>query len=116
LQFALLDKATDMPTAADQTAALLNALWQRNRPLVEDRLARLDLAAQAATAGLLGEEQREEAAGTAHKLAGSLGMYGFPHGTKLARQIELLLDYPTPVGAELRGHIAELRQTIFPEA
>ncbi len=105
-----------MGTAASKTSALLAALWARNRPLVDDRLAELDQAAASAEAGALGEEQREEAADTAHKLAGSLGMYGFPHGTQVARQIELLLDYPKPDAEQLRQLIAELRHTLFPEA
>lgn len=98
----------------EKTAALLASLWLRNRPLVEERLAMLDRAASFAAAGALGEELREEAADSAHKLAGSLGMYGYDDGTRLARQLELLLDYPTPDPAQLRALATQLRQTIFP--
>jgi HPt (histidine-containing phosphotransfer) domain-containing protein len=76
----------------------------------------LDHAASAAAAGTLFEELREEAADTAHKLAGSLGMYGYDHGTRLARQLELLLDYPTPDPTQIRTLASQLRQALFPTA
>jgi len=105
-----------MTETEEKTAALLAALWLRNRPLIEERLAMLDNAAAAAAAGTLIEELREEAADIAHKLAGSLGMYGYDHGTRIARQLELLLDYPTPDPAQIRALATELRQTLFPTA
>jgi HPt (histidine-containing phosphotransfer) domain-containing protein len=103
-----------MTEAEDKTAALLAALWVRNRPMVEERLAVLDRAAAAAAGGALGEELRAEAAGNAHKLAGSLGMYGFDEGTRVARELEVLLGVATPDAARLGELIAELRAAIFP--
>jgi HPt (histidine-containing phosphotransfer) domain-containing protein len=105
----------DMTEAEDKTASLLAALWQRNRPMVEERLATLDQAIAAASAGTLTVELREAAADTAHKLAGSLGMYGYDRGTHLAREIEILLDYQTPDHTRLSVLAVELRQTILPE-
>jgi HPt (histidine-containing phosphotransfer) domain-containing protein len=105
-----------MSDPADKTEALLAAMWLRIRPLVEERLETLDQAAEAATAGTLLEEQREAAANCAHKLAGSLGMYGYDEGTRIARQIELLLDYATPDAARLSELAAELRRAVFPDA
>ena len=100
----------------EKTASLLTSLWHRNRPILEERLAMLDRAASAAAAGTLVEELREQAADTAHKLAGSLGMYGYDHGTRIARQLELLLDYPTPDATQIRALSSQLRQTLFPAA
>lgn len=74
----------------------------------------LDRAASLAAAGTLLEDTREEAADTAHKLAGSLGMYGYDHGTRIARQLELLLDYPSPDPTQIRQLTHQLRQSIFP--
>jgi HPt (histidine-containing phosphotransfer) domain-containing protein len=96
----------------DRTEALLAALWLRNRPIVDQRLDVLERAAAASAAANLPLEQREEAADVAHKLAGSLGMYGYEHGTRLARQIELLLDYQTPDPVRLTALTRELRQTL----
>jgi HPt (histidine-containing phosphotransfer) domain-containing protein len=103
-----------MTEAQDKTAALLAALWVRNRPVVEERLTMLDRAASGVAAGTLSEELRTEAVGSAHKLAGSLGMYGFDEGTRVARELEVLLGESAPDVARLSGLIAELRRAIFP--
>jgi HPt (histidine-containing phosphotransfer) domain-containing protein len=104
-----------MSDSADKMEAVLAAMWLRIRPLVEERLETLARAAEAATAGTLKEEQREAAADCAHKLAGSLGMYGYDEGTRIARQIELLLDYATPDATRLSELVVELRRTVFPK-
>jgi chemotaxis protein histidine kinase CheA len=106
----------DMSQAEEKTAALLAALWVKVRPVVEDRLALLDAAAGAATSGALGEAQQTEACGAAHKLAGSLGMYGYDEGTAVARKIEVLLGEVAPDAARLRALNAELRRVVFPES
>jgi HPt (histidine-containing phosphotransfer) domain-containing protein len=98
----------------EKTATLLASLWLRNRPLIEERLDVLDRAASSAAAGTLFEELREEAADTAHKLAGSLGMYGYDRGTLIARQLELLLDYSTPDATKIKALTNQLRHTLFP--
>ena len=100
----------------EKTAWLLAAMWLRNRPLVEERLALLDRAAAATADGGLTEELREEASHTAHKLAGSLGMYGYEEGTRNAREIEVLLGDATPDAARLGTLAAELRSAVFPQA
>ena len=105
-----------MNDADDKTASLLAALWLRNLPLVEGRLALLDRAAAAIADGALTEELREEASHTAHKLAGSLGMYGYDEGTRIAREMEALLGEAAPDAARLGSLVAELRRAVFPEA
>ena len=107
------------PSAAldTETSNLLASLWLRNRPLIEERLSQLDRAAMAAASGDLSVEMREEAADTAHKLAGSLGMYGYDQGTRLARQIELLLDYRNPDAGQLHLLTKQLRECLtFPDS
>jgi HPt (histidine-containing phosphotransfer) domain-containing protein len=103
-----------MSEAEDKTASLLAALWLRVRPIVEERLVMLDGAATAAAQGLLTELQRRDAQGSAHKLAGSLGMYGYDEGTRIARQLEILLEDSAPEAGRLNGLIVELRAAIFP--
>jgi HPt (histidine-containing phosphotransfer) domain-containing protein len=105
-----------MNDADDTNASLLAALWLRNLPLVEERLALLDRAATAIAAGRLTEELREEASHTAHKLAGSLGMYGYDEGTRIARKIEVLLGAAARDAARFSSLVAELRRAVFPEA
>ncbi|MDP9038026.1 MAG: Hpt domain-containing protein [Acidobacteriota bacterium] len=104
------DSATEQ--IEDTTTALLASLWIRYRPLVDERLALLDRAAASAAANTLDVDSREEAADVAHKLAGSLGMYGYDQGSRLARQLEILLDYASPDADRLGALATELRQAI----
>jgi HPt (histidine-containing phosphotransfer) domain-containing protein len=104
-----------LSSAADKTAQLLAALWVKNLPLVKERLATLDRAAEAASAGCLGEPLRSEAVGAAHKLAGSVGMYGYDEGTPIARELEVLLGAANPNAARAGALARELRRLLFPE-
>jgi HPt (histidine-containing phosphotransfer) domain-containing protein len=91
--------ALPAPEAAAQIQARIDAVWQRNRPLILDRISELLHAAATARLGQLTPELTEEASATAHKLAGSLGMFGFPEGTVLARAFEQSLTETTPPDA-----------------
>ena len=101
-----------MSEIEDKTAALLAAMWVKIRPLVEERFATLDTAAASADAGALSEDVRKEAQSAAHKLAGSLGMYGYDEGTRVARELETLLDSATPDPARFHALVAELRAAV----
>jgi HPt (histidine-containing phosphotransfer) domain-containing protein len=98
---------------AQEITRLIASLWERNRGQVEERLNLLERAAAANSQGEMGEELRNAARGIAHKLAGSLGMFGFPVGSEIARQLELLLEHADPdpealteLTAQLRGSLA----------
>ncbi|MES2393564.1 MAG: Hpt domain-containing protein [Acidobacteriota bacterium] len=84
--------STTPTPAAEATRKLLATLWERNRPLILERVNELDSAAECSATGTLTAEARRSAISTAHKLAGSLGMFGYPEGTELARKIEHLLE------------------------
>src|SRR5580692_4332634 len=99
---------------ADATRALLHKLWQRSLPLLRERLALLDAAANAARSGTLSADLRAQAIDDAHKLTGSLGMFGYPDGTDVARKIELLLEAPdAPPPDRLDELTRELRAILF---
>ena len=78
-----------------KTLSLVSALWERKRPLMLQRLTILDRAAEAAAVGSLEESLCEEALSEAHKLAGSLGTFGFAKGTEIARELEVGLEAGT---------------------
>ena len=99
----------------DKTAALLAKLWVKIQPIVEERLSALDRAAAAAGQGPLPDDMRLEARNNAHKLAGSLGMYGFDEGTRVARELEQMLDAGAPDSARLNGLVADLRASVVPK-
>ena len=97
----------------DVARELISALWERSVPLLTDRLNGLDIACEAAVLGRLSPIMRRGAADTAHKLAGSLGMFGYPRGTELAREIEHLLENDGVVDAGLlRDLVMELRECL----
>jgi len=77
---------------AEASQRLIEQLWYRNMPLTLSRLDLFDAAALAARDGTLTQDVRDSAASTAHKMAGSLGMFGYKRGTDLARQLEQLLE------------------------
>lgn len=95
----------------EKTRALLADLWERNLPLVK---ARLDLLDQAANTVPLPDDIRIDAMNVAHKLAGSLGMFGFVEGTRISRQLELALDVPAPNCAHVALLAHLLRKELFP--
>jgi HPt (histidine-containing phosphotransfer) domain-containing protein len=107
---------SDANAAEASTSKLIADLWVRHRPLILERLALLDAAAAASQAGTLNEEQRKEGESTAHKLAGSVGMFGFHQGTVFARELEVEFTSATPDAQRLHTLTAGLRSTLFPPA
>ena len=92
---------------------VMATMWQRHLPEIEARLSLLDRASLAAVQGQLDPSLQKEAVAVAHKLAGSLGMYGYAHSTELARSIEQTLDTPhVPDPAALRACTLELRRSL----
>jgi chemotaxis protein histidine kinase CheA len=92
---------------------VLAQLWQKNLPTVRERLDLLDKFGAAASSGKLDEPTRLEALNIAHKLAGSLGMYGYQQGTEVASKMERILKSPTPETLlTLRALSVDLRKSL----
>src|SRR3981189_2920483 len=107
--------------APDQINAQINAqiddvlvqLWKKNLPTIRERLDLMDQFGSAAVSGTLDEPTRIEALNIAHKLAGSLGMYGYQQGTEVASKMERILKSPTPETlVTLRDLAADLRRSL----
>lgn len=96
------------------TQKLLADLWQKNQPIILERLAQLDAAVAALAAGSLSEDLRTAAESTAHKLSGTLGMFGFHEGTTIARELEQELQSLRPEVSRLSEFSRNLRTSIFP--
>ena len=105
----------------DQAAAQIDAkinnvlaeLWKKNLPTVHERLDLLDKFGKAAASGKLDEPTRIEALNIAHKLSGSLGMYGYQQGTEVASKMERILKSPTPETLlTLRALATDLRKSL----
>lgn len=92
---------------------VLADLWQKNLPTLRERLKMLDRAAKTAKTGSLPEEMRLEVLSIAHKLSGSLGMFGYQEGTDVARKIEKILMSPSRATlVTLTGLIDDLRKSL----
>jgi HPt (histidine-containing phosphotransfer) domain-containing protein len=110
-------KKSSPPKINDQISTqiddILLHLWQKNLPTVRERLDLLDQFGLAASTGTLPETARVEALNIAHKMAGSLGMYGYQQATELASKMERILKSPTPETlVTLRGLAADLRESL----
>ncbi|WP_188758108.1 Hpt domain-containing protein [Edaphobacter acidisoli] len=92
---------------------LIAELWRKNLPSLRDRLDMLDRAAAEAASGKLTEATRAEAQSIAHKLAGNLGMFGYPKGSEVASKMEHALKTPTSETLLTLTELAkQLRQTL----
>jgi HPt (histidine-containing phosphotransfer) domain-containing protein len=88
--------------------AAVQAAFQRSRGELSRRVGTLEEMVAAIVEGGLDESLRASAERDAHKLAGSLGMFGFALGSELARELEHALAVPDgPVMAEA-PRLAEL--------
>jgi len=84
------------------------AIWVRRKEEVLRRVDVLDSTVLALLEGELGEQLRQEAAREAHKLAGSVGTFGFAHASRVARELEHLLDTPAPLDPSRVPRLSEL--------
>lgn len=103
-------------TAEAHIQKLLSDLWRRSLPQVLERLAILEQAASAASIAPLPSIVQRDATSVAHKFSGSLGMFGFPEGTRLARELEQELGADMPHPPLLAELTSQLRRTLFPSA
>ena len=95
----------------DEIDNVVATLWKKNLPTLRERLDLLDQVGKAAAKGKLEEPVRLEALRIAHKLAGSLGMYGYQQGTEVASKMEKILKTPTPETlATIHALATELRK------
>jgi PAS domain S-box-containing protein len=102
------------PSAKQQTLTAIAGVWQRFQGRVDEQVKVLEQAAFSHQP--LNPELLTQAVKEAHTLAGSLGTFGFPNGSKLARQIEQLLKTSQSLSAEdtanLQTWVKLLRQEI----
>jgi DNA-binding response OmpR family regulator len=69
----------------------VNRVLERFRNSFVEQVAVLEQAKTALLAGNLNKELQQQSLHEAHKLAGSMGSFGYPEGSRLARKIEHLL-------------------------
>ena len=104
------------PAPRENVAAAVGQLWARARGAMLERVDVLDRAARGAADGRLTGVLRQQATAEAHRLAGALGTFGVPEGTRLAREAETRFgggNFLKPAdGTELADIAARLRRAI----
>jgi len=83
--------------------------------MIFERLAAVETAATTMREASLTQEVRQEGVLEAHRLAGSLGMLGLQEGTRLAREIEHLLDDGSGDGRSEASRLSELTVALYRE-
>jgi DNA-binding response OmpR family regulator/HPt (histidine-containing phosphotransfer) domain-containing protein len=115
-QLDLVHPVTDVSQngASADPLQFLNGIWDRHYPQLLDRIASIDLVITTTKDRSLTTEIRHQARHCAHNLAGSLGTFGLPLGSKVAKQLELLLAESTDLTPEhlhqLQAGVDRLRQ------
>lgn len=106
---------THGPTKADVEVAVARA-WNNHKGTMQERLSLLEAAATALKTGELSPELQYAGRSQAHKLAGSLGCFGFPDGSRLARELEHLLQIDAPLdpyhSSQFTSTVQQLRQRL----
>jgi len=104
---------TDRPGRDSWFGVDLASIWAASRNVLEEQAKVIERAVVAGIEGRLGLETQREAWREAHKLAGSLGTFGFDDAGGLARALELALA-PTEVldasqALDLAGLVVDLQ-------
>jgi diguanylate cyclase (GGDEF)-like protein len=81
----------------DAIKVAMAAIWERSRDVILGRVAVLEGAVLSLLAGDLAPDSRRHAEREAHKLAGTVGTFGFWDASKLAHEAEELLAGSEPI-------------------
>jgi diguanylate cyclase (GGDEF)-like protein len=80
-------RAMEAPGSLPELAGMTE-IWQQVQEKLKERVAVLEAATKALLKGGLSDTLRQQAEQEAHKLVGSLGMFGAEEGSQLAQRIE----------------------------
>ena len=109
------DPEIHQPTQADMMASVAQA-WQIHQGTMQERLSVLEATAAAMEGGELSSDLQQAGCAQAHKLAGSLGCYGFKKGSQMARELEQLLRRSAPLddlqASQVNQLVQRLRQNL----
>ncbi len=103
------------PELSRQMAAGVARIWQQVSESLSQRVAVLEQATTMLFQEALSNELRQQAEQEAHKLAGTLGMFGSDRGSCLAREVELLLETGVRLEPDQTQHLGELVRALRQE-
>jgi DNA-binding response OmpR family regulator len=88
--------STGKPKSGVGDKSAIDKVFERFRGVFHQQIALLEQAKTALLEGNLETELQQKAKNEAHKLAGSMGSFGYPEGSKLSRSAEHLLMKESP--------------------
>jgi len=103
-----MNSAAPSESKEHELAQKILKLWERYKPLCMERLSVIEAAHAAASSVALDDEVRGKAESAAHKLAGALGSIGLPEGSKIAGEIEALLQPEKTLAHEQLSRLSDL--------
>ena len=101
-------EAIEESKVESQTTDEITNIWQQVKEAIDRRVAVLEQAVALLFQNKLSEELRQQAERDAHKLAGSLGMFGSDEGSRLAQEIETLLEKGVLLDCNQTQHLTQL--------
>jgi diguanylate cyclase (GGDEF)-like protein len=101
-------KGVEESTVEAQTEAGITNIWEQVKEDTNRRVEVLEQAVALLLQNKLSDEWRKQAEWEAHKLAGSLGMFGADEGSRLAQEIETLLEKGVSLDRNQTQHLSQL--------
>ena len=104
-------------TAQKARSEKMAEVMENFKVITRERVAVLERAAATLKTEALSDELQQQASSSAHKLAGSLGTYGFLEGSVLAKEIESYLDSESlsalAAQQQFYADLSALRKVVF---
>ncbi len=101
-------KEVEESTVESETVAGITNIWEQVKQDTNSRVDVLEQAVALLLKNKLSDEWRQQAEREAHKLAGSLGMFGADEGSRLAQEIETLLEKRVSLNRDRTQHLSQL--------
>ncbi len=109
-------KTTRGDSKQEQINQAMARLWEKHKSAVMGRLVVIEEAASALRERFLSNQLKRHAEKEAHNLSGSAATFGFAEGSRLAHDIELMLQpgslLPKTHAGRLSALVAALRQAL----
>ena len=105
----------DKRQAEAKVLAVVQQMWDNFKESLGSHMALFEQAIAQISTGTLDQELRSKAQAEAHRLIGSLGSFGIPKGSEVARQIEHLLRLESlghNEAQQLEELVGQLRQVV----
>lgn len=109
------ESAAQLTDKVGETHKQMESLWTKFRDTFTAQIRQIESAVKALMNQCLTPELRHQAEREAHKLAGSMGMFGFERGSVLAQEVEQLLKAAPTLTTEQIQRLSSLTQSLWDE-